>query len=303
MKPKEKRQFDIWYEEKIRLGYVFDLKQELINYCINDVTILRKAIVQFDQIIFDQVEFHPFKQCFTLPSLSVTIFRKKHVTEVFEIDFKYKGSNDLQKCLGYQRNGVLKLEIGDQMVTITSRCPIKIVNKQFLHSFIGVIPAQGYRRNNKPFSRKSIAWFRYLEIKNGIKILHAENHQEVRIRKPDGGIIYVDGYYLGVDNPIPEMNDIISNVPEGAIAFQYMGCLFHACRNCYKKDRHSILFKSNGLSYDEVYSKTEMDLTILRLIGLKVEVIWEHEHDDLMNSDTLAAELYSSLVIEPPLEI
>ncbi len=42
-----------------------------------------------------------------------------------------------------------------------------------------------------------------------IPILHADNHQEVRIRKPNGSVIYIDGNYPGLGNQFPKINEIV----------------------------------------------------------------------------------------------
>ena len=91
----------------------------------------------------------------------------------------------------------------------------------------------------------------------------------MRIRKPNGSVIYVDGYYPGPGNPAPQINEIVRQIPTGARAYQYNGCLFHACKSCFKNNRHLILFNSNGLSYDEVYAKTLNDIQVLKDLGLE----------------------------------
>ncbi len=118
MHPKQREEFEKWYVEMRDNNYSFNLKTDPISYCKNDVTILGKAIIKFDQIIYDQVGVHPFKKCFTLLSLTMAIFRKKYLMEIYEVSFKYRGTNDLINHIGYQCDGVIKLDIGNQMVEV-----------------------------------------------------------------------------------------------------------------------------------------------------------------------------------------
>ena len=53
MNPESRSEFNTWYEQmQNKPNYVFNLKQELIKYCINDVIILKLAIIEFDKIIY-----------------------------------------------------------------------------------------------------------------------------------------------------------------------------------------------------------------------------------------------------------
>ncbi len=45
MKRKDAEELRKWNEEKRNSGYTFDFKNELINYCKNDVEILKQAVL------------------------------------------------------------------------------------------------------------------------------------------------------------------------------------------------------------------------------------------------------------------
>lgn len=71
----EKLVFDTWYEGEKSKSY--NLEYETIYYCSNDVTLLRHGCLKFMEVIIEIAEINPFFECFTLPQLSLLIYRKK----------------------------------------------------------------------------------------------------------------------------------------------------------------------------------------------------------------------------------
>ena len=47
MKTKAARDFNSWYDDQVAKKYVFNIRRELFDYCISDVTILRQACHAF----------------------------------------------------------------------------------------------------------------------------------------------------------------------------------------------------------------------------------------------------------------
>jgi hypothetical protein len=47
MSPKDRQLFLDWHSEQITSGKIFDFKNDLIEYCISDVNILRQACLSF----------------------------------------------------------------------------------------------------------------------------------------------------------------------------------------------------------------------------------------------------------------
>lgn len=79
MKIKDKNQFDKWYEDRKREGYVFKFREELIRYCESDVTILREALQVFKRMFTEIGGFDPLFNCLTLSSACMCLYRKKHM--------------------------------------------------------------------------------------------------------------------------------------------------------------------------------------------------------------------------------
>ncbi|CAG2190801.1 unnamed protein product [Mytilus edulis] len=103
----------------------------------------------------------------------------------------------------------------EKCITIASACNL-VFRKNFRRpETIGIIPAQGYNPEEK-HSIKALKWLRYVSKSKGMHIQHARNGGEKNI-----GDYRVDGYHK---------ND---NGEE--IVFEYHGCFWHGCSNCYSK--------------------------------------------------------------------
>jgi G:T-mismatch repair DNA endonuclease (very short patch repair protein) len=75
----EKKKFEEWYEEKVRAGFLFNNKDELIKYCNLDVEILRKSCNKFRNIMIDIGNVDPLTECVTLAQCAFTIFRRGYL--------------------------------------------------------------------------------------------------------------------------------------------------------------------------------------------------------------------------------
>lgn len=72
---KRQMEFEEWYEDnKLKL---FNLRDEAISYCFNDVTLLRAGCLNFMESIIEIGNVNPFFESFTLAQLALLIFRKK----------------------------------------------------------------------------------------------------------------------------------------------------------------------------------------------------------------------------------
>jgi DNA polymerase type B, organellar and viral len=69
--------FNKWY--KSQKHRQFNLQEELETYCRNDVLILQKAILAFQKLIKDKTNLDPLTRCITLASVTMEIFRTKHL--------------------------------------------------------------------------------------------------------------------------------------------------------------------------------------------------------------------------------
>lgn len=78
---KRQKEFDSWYEEKTNAKEKYILRNEAIQYCSNDVTLLRHGCLKFMESIFEIAKINPFIECFTLAQLALLIYRKNFMPE------------------------------------------------------------------------------------------------------------------------------------------------------------------------------------------------------------------------------
>lgn len=77
MSPGRKREFEEWYQNKVNERSIFDLRQELLEYCQSDVKLLRQGCVKFQQEFQALADFNPMEKCFTIASACNRFFRAK----------------------------------------------------------------------------------------------------------------------------------------------------------------------------------------------------------------------------------
>ncbi|XP_072763726.1 uncharacterized protein [Anoplolepis gracilipes] len=73
---KEREKFLAWHSEMTRANYVFDFQREILDYRRNDVDILRQACMAFKKIFLQHRDVCPFKECTTIASTCMRVFRK-----------------------------------------------------------------------------------------------------------------------------------------------------------------------------------------------------------------------------------
>lgn len=78
---KKTKKFLDWYDNQPKHNY--NLRENTIKYCINDVKILKMGCIKFMSSILKLADINPFLQCITLPHLSLTIFRKQYMRQNF----------------------------------------------------------------------------------------------------------------------------------------------------------------------------------------------------------------------------
>jgi hypothetical protein len=102
-------------------------------------------------------------------------------------------------------------------------------------------------------SYKANSWLLYIEKELGYSI-----HREYKVSKN----IVVDGYD-----------------PKTKTAYEFNGCFWHGCAQCYPKGVNSV----NHTSYAALYDKTKKKEIALKKL-CKVDSIWEHSFDALKKS-------------------
>lgn len=73
--------FEDWYAGKVESGYVFNFKNEIVDYCINDVKVLRICMNSFQDEFQETRVVDPFHKCITLPSACMRVFHTHFLTE------------------------------------------------------------------------------------------------------------------------------------------------------------------------------------------------------------------------------
>ena len=73
MKPDERSKFLKWYEERVSENYVFDFKNEILEYCRSDVDILRRGIMKLREDFIQLENIDPLRYI-TIASVCMTIY-------------------------------------------------------------------------------------------------------------------------------------------------------------------------------------------------------------------------------------
>ena len=76
MKPKEKVEFERWYDEQVIRGEQFDLQKELEAYCQSDVALLKAGCEEFTRQFKKEADFNPFERCATIASACNLYWRR-----------------------------------------------------------------------------------------------------------------------------------------------------------------------------------------------------------------------------------
>nr|DAC81407.1 TPA_asm: PolB-C [Rhodactis coral adintovirus] len=161
-------------------------------------------------------------------------------------------------------------------VTIASACN-RVFRQQFLQEqTIGLIPPHGYQPARK-YSVLALQWLSWVHHQTGNRILHALNGGEQRI---NGN--YVDGYD-----------------PERRVIYEFMGCLWHGCEKCYLPETINPV---NDTSMADLREETTRKTERFKQLGYTVEVMWECEFRQQLQSNAELAEFVKQLTFDAPLE-
>lgn len=79
MKPDERESFLKWYEE--HKNDIFDMKKDIVDYCISDVKILTETCIKFRKLMIDKCSVCPFTEATTIASACNLVFRRKYMKE------------------------------------------------------------------------------------------------------------------------------------------------------------------------------------------------------------------------------
>ena len=77
MKPRQQKEFYLWYESVV--DTVFDFDAELLRYCKMDVEILQLAAAKFRQLVLELTGIEPYEKACTLAALCSRVYRTHHM--------------------------------------------------------------------------------------------------------------------------------------------------------------------------------------------------------------------------------
>ena len=110
MKPDERSKFLKWYQERVSENYVFDFKNEILEYCRSDVDILRRGIMKLREDFIQLENIDPLRYI-TITSVCMTIYRSNYMPrKTIAIVPEYTKTVNFSKMsiiwLNYMSNGV-----------------------------------------------------------------------------------------------------------------------------------------------------------------------------------------------------
>ena len=279
MSTKEREEFLKWHEDK--KDEVFDFRKEMLDYCRSDVDILRQACLKFRdllmnatgqqrEIINDKGKMEkkwfgavdPFDSV-TIASVCMNVFRTKFLEEEWRVKFENEDEWTPAKKVD---EITYILQDGEWM----SQVDIKnktIKEKEFVKTAIAKIPPSGYRDQ---YSKTSIQWLEWIAKQQNVNIQHALNIGEKHL---PGTRYKLDGY-----------------CQETNTAYEYHGCVFHACPTCFPDDREERVHPLTNQSLKELYALTQKKRAYIEGLGMKYVCVWEHEfQEQLQNNPDLEA--------------
>jgi len=76
MNEKRRKDFMVWYQQKVESGEIFDFQKELSAYLKSDVQVLSGALETFAEEMESMTGINPTMECVTVASMAMKTFRK-----------------------------------------------------------------------------------------------------------------------------------------------------------------------------------------------------------------------------------
>jgi hypothetical protein len=263
MSEKERGELLVWLNEKA--NEVFDFRKDMLEYCRSDVTILRQACLKFRELLMNatgkEIEVindkgkkekkwvgavDPFDSV-TIASVCMNVFRTKFLEE----EWKVQMNNEKEWIPARNCDGVLYVFQKNEWLVAST---LNVTNKEFVRSPIAKIPPSGY---SDQYSKTSIQWLEWRAHLDKVSIQHALKGGEKRIQ---GTRYKLDGY-----------------CEETNTAYEYNGCIFHGCPECFPDNRDGKCNPLTKQSMNELYALTLKKKTYLKSLGMKYVCIWDHD--------------------------
>ena len=252
----------VWYDNKMET-----LRDYLIFYNNLDVTPFLEAISKQFTFYRDR-GIDMFKDGISVPGLSLLHLFNDLPNDTYFTVFN-RTNSDLHELVKdnivggpaiifhrYHEKDVTKIRGGGE----TCRSIVGYdANALYLWALMQDMPTGWYVRRREengfrpqqaqPYGQMAVQWLTWEAAKNGCTIRHQVNGREKRIGK-----LPVDGWCA-----------------ETRTAYQFHGCYFHGCTNCYEPQETNTL---NGKTMAELLADTKKHTTYLRR-HVKVVEMWE----------------------------
>ena len=258
----------VWHDNQMKT-----LREYLIWYNNRDVTPFLDAIAKQFAFYRDR-DIDMFKDGISVPGLSLLYLFSNLPKDTFFTVFNNtnKDAHKLVKdnIVGgpaiifhrYHEKGITKIRGGSELCR-------KIVgydaNALYLWALMQDMPTGWYVRRREengfrpqqaqPYGQMAVQWLTWEAAKNGCTIRHQVNGREKRIGK-----LPVDGWCA-----------------ESRTAYQFHGCYFHGCTNCYEPQETNTL---NGKTMATLLEDTKKNTAYLRRHVHVVEM-WECEWKEI----------------------
>ena len=164
-----------------------------------------------------------------------------------------------------------------ESLTLASACHL-VYRRNFMpENTIGLIPPMGYCA--EPTSHKAIIWLKNIAMINQVHIQHARNGGEKIIND-----MKIDGW-----------DD------KNSTAYEFHGCIYHGCQNCYKPEsfnplKNEIMRETYKKHLNRI-SKLQSSSEISKLIE-----IWECEYEKMKLTDLKFQNFVNQSQVKQPLD-
>ena len=243
------------------------LREYLIWYNNRDVTPFLDAIAKQFAFYRDR-DIDMFKDGISVPGLSLLHLFNDLPNDTNFVTFN-RTNSDLHKLVKdnivggpaiifhrYHEKGITKIRGGEELCRKIEGYD---ANALYLWAIMQGMPTGWYTRRREengfrpqqaqPYGQMAVQWLTWEAAKNGCTIRHQVNGREKRIGK-----LPVDGWCA-----------------ETRTAYQFHGCYFHGCTNCYEPQETNTL---NGKTMATLLADTKKHTTYLRR-HVKVVEMWE----------------------------
>lgn len=172
----------------------------------------------------------------------------------------------------------------EKCATIASACNLFWRRELIPPNTIAIEPTRGWRGARVNQSKVALQWLCFEDSKLGYnKIKHVRSGGEQSL-SVEGKIYKVDGYNA-----------------ESKTVYEFHGCFYHACPDCFPKQRYRKHNCHPDRSLAEVYEATCKKTQQLRDAGYTVIEKWEHEFEEDKKTDSALVAFLSTFELVEPL--